>query len=347
MTKISIIVPVYNSEKTLSRCIDSLLNQTENSIEIILVDDDSTDKSLNICEQYRNMDERIVVISKKNGGPHSARKAGINVATSPYVTFVDADDWIENKMLSNMLAIMNEQELDFIACGHTVHEKGQLNHTPNQLPDGIYIGQEFVKEIYQNMLCPDNSFHQNLIPALWAKLFRTDKLREIMNSLDDDISIGEDLACTIKYVLSVNRLCIDNTIYNYQYYIHENSITSRYDPEYFNKALRLSKFLDQAIMETKCNYLEQNINRYKLYLIYREIGLAINADNSIIYKKYILDLTNISKNVEFQKIMNDVDIKKLRLKLLDKLLLIYLKEQNIFLFRMLCILMYLRHKRKG
>ena len=92
---ISIIVPVYNAEKYLNRCIDSILKQTFTDLEIILVDDGSTDDSLKICEEYQKQDDRIIVIHKDNGGSTSARKAGVRIAKGAYIAFVDSDDWID------------------------------------------------------------------------------------------------------------------------------------------------------------------------------------------------------------------------------------------------------------
>ena len=102
MNSISIVIPVYNSEKYLKRCIKSVLKQTYIHFELILVNDGSTDKSLEICNEYKKRDNRIKVINKKNEGSIKARKAGIESATSDYITFIDSDDWIHSKTLENI-----------------------------------------------------------------------------------------------------------------------------------------------------------------------------------------------------------------------------------------------------
>ena len=95
MEKISIIMPIYNCEKYLKRSIESVLNQTYKNLELILINDGSTDNSLKVCREYERKDDRVQVIDKKNGGVSSSRNAGFKIATGEYVTFVDADDWIE------------------------------------------------------------------------------------------------------------------------------------------------------------------------------------------------------------------------------------------------------------
>ena len=103
MGKVSIIVPIYNVEKYLSKCIESILSQTYKNIEIILVDDGSPDNSPQICDEYAKKDDRIIVIHKANGGVSSARNAGIDIATGKYIGFVDPDDYIENNMYELMV----------------------------------------------------------------------------------------------------------------------------------------------------------------------------------------------------------------------------------------------------
>ena len=114
---ISVIVPVYNAEKFIDRCIKSILNQNYNDFEIILVDDGSPDKCLKICDEWAEKDERIKVIHKINGGVSSARNAGLKVAKGEFVTFVDSDDTLYDCALLNMNNLM-DSETDFVICSH-------------------------------------------------------------------------------------------------------------------------------------------------------------------------------------------------------------------------------------
>ena len=113
-SKISIIVPIYNVEKYLSKCVDSILNQQYYDLEVILVDDGSTDHSGEIAESYKEKDERVIVIHKNNGGLSSARNAGLDVVHGDYVGFVDSDDWIEPNMYADMMNAMCKYKCDVV-----------------------------------------------------------------------------------------------------------------------------------------------------------------------------------------------------------------------------------------
>ena len=122
--KYSVIVPIYNREKSIKKCVDSILRQSEKDFELILVDDGSTDNSLNICKDFEKTDNRIIVIHKENGGVSSARNAGIDVARGKYVVFVDSDDYVDN----NYLDVFDKSNADFKISGVIrVNEKRKLS----------------------------------------------------------------------------------------------------------------------------------------------------------------------------------------------------------------------------
>ena len=113
---ISVIIPVYNSEKFLNRCVDSVLKQSYKELDIILIDDGSSDKSGEMCDQYAQMDKRVRVIHQKNRGVSAARNSGLDVAIGDYCTFVDSDDYIESEMYQSMIDIAEQYNCDVIMC---------------------------------------------------------------------------------------------------------------------------------------------------------------------------------------------------------------------------------------
>lgn len=121
-TLVSIIVPVYNAEKTLQQCVDSIIRQTYTNIEIILIDDGSKDKSRDICDAYSEKDNRVIVYHSYNGGPGKSRNIGIDLATGKYLCFVDADDYVDEKEIEVLVEIIEQRGLDCIQFGFRYFE---------------------------------------------------------------------------------------------------------------------------------------------------------------------------------------------------------------------------------
>ena len=159
MPKVSIIVPVYNTEKYLARCIDSILAQTFTDFELILVNDGSKDNSGKICDEYAQKDSRIVVIHKENGGVSSARNKGIDVAQGEWISFVDSDDWISSDFLSSFT-----YDADLMICGI---ELFGTKHS-QQIPDSQHL--QNTTEIYTWLA---SNCHRGYVPSPWAKVFKT------------------------------------------------------------------------------------------------------------------------------------------------------------------------------
>lgn len=181
MCKVSIIVTVYNIEKYLEECIDSLINQTYQSIEIILVNDGSTDGSLEICNKYEKVNENIKVINQKNAGLSVARNVGVYEATGKYITFVDGDDWLKKDAIRTLVWLMEENDADIssiIREGHQYSsgeiiigdDKRMLLHLFNTQCFEVW-GKLYKKELFNSIRFPEGKIHEDLyiIPSLIAK----------------------------------------------------------------------------------------------------------------------------------------------------------------------------------
>ena len=126
MKKLSVVLPVYNVESYVSKCIDSILNQTFKDFELIIIDDGSTDSSSAICEHYKNIDSRIQLIKQKNQGLSAARNHGIQLAQGEFISFIDSDDWIDSTMYADLLSLITS-DVDIVVCGHrVVTESGEI-----------------------------------------------------------------------------------------------------------------------------------------------------------------------------------------------------------------------------
>lgn len=212
---ISVVIPVYNIEEYLPQCIESVIKQTYTELEIILVDDGSTDLSGSICDEYAASDPRICVIHKKNGGLVSARKAGVNAAGGEYITFVDGDDWIEPDTYQKMIENGRDADIIAFAC----YEEYGDYHTVcgNKIKEGLYRSDADKELLYGSMLMNCNFFEFGISPSLCCKLIRRKILTDNQMKVSCFISYGEDAACTFPCLLDASTVCVINMpLYHYR-----------------------------------------------------------------------------------------------------------------------------------
>lgn len=201
---ISIIVPVYNAEKYLKRCIDSIIGQTYKDLEIILINDGSIDNSANICDDYARFDNRIKVVHKENNGPSLAREDGVKIATGAYLTFVDADDYIDYNMYETLVKEA-EKGVDIIQCGYRkVSPTGQILELIEMKPINISSALECSLHYASQM---------NTTNFLWNKLYKAELLKDI---IFPKLYAGEDSCILTQVYASAKRVAnIKGTFYNY------------------------------------------------------------------------------------------------------------------------------------
>lgn len=214
---ISIIVPVYNAEKYLHRCIDSILAQTFSDFELLLINDGSKDNSGEICDEYAAKDSRVRVLHKENGGVSSARNRGLDNAKGEWIAFCDSDDWVKDCYLENLYGYTNEN-LDLIISFPTyIYTDGTIK--VSEYKEKIVNEQNF-EEIFV-----EHSMHQNTSP--WSKLFRRVIIERMKIRFCEDMHIGEDLLFLYTYMLTTARIYISSdTNYMYSYDL-ETSLTKR------------------------------------------------------------------------------------------------------------------------
>lgn len=221
--ELSVIIPVYNVEPYLVRCIASVLNQTYSVGEIICVDDGSTDNSLAILETYRLKDPRIKVVHKENGGLVSARKAGICIAKGEYVAYVDSDDWIEKNMYQDMMSLIKETHSDIVTSG-CIRDYGShcIMEGENAAP-GVYEGDCLIDNLLSKMISTDCFFQGNISMHIFNKIYRRELLLNYQLLVDDYINVGEDAACVYPCLLSAEKVAVMGKSY-YHYCMRSDSI---------------------------------------------------------------------------------------------------------------------------
>lgn len=222
---ISIVIPVFNSEQYLNSCVNSVLKQTFSSLELILVNDGSTDSSLEKCKAFALTDARVNVIDQSNKGVSSARNAGINMARGTYIMFVDSDDTIDLSICEKLYSKMQENNFDLALCGYSfITNKGNgKNHQLFILPEihDICNSNSFQKT-YRGL------FNKKIYLSCCGKLFKTEILKEHAIFFDENLKLGEDLVFLQEYFKAIKTLSIGITNKSlYNYYIHSNNSLSK------------------------------------------------------------------------------------------------------------------------
>lgn len=245
MPKISVIIPVFNAEKTIEKCLNSVLVQDFSDFELLLIDDGSSDKSFSLCERFSKSDDRVISIKRENSGAASTRNFGMSRASGEYFCFIDSDDYIENGAFSYMYNLAKENNADVLMCGYNM-----INGTavkPIYAKSGIYEGSQI-----NGQICEIKS--KNLIDSPCNKLYKSDFIRannitmpenEIFEDTDFNLNV---LRYSPKFVIS------DKCFYNYV--LHMGSTTRKYNPqklEIIKKRARLLKDVTDGV-ESYCDF---------------------------------------------------------------------------------------------
>lgn len=279
---ISVIIPVYNAEKFLSRCIESVISQSYSNWELILVDDGSTDNSNNICKQYAEMDTRITLISKKNGGVSSARNFGLDLCRGDYVTFVDSDDEIKVDLLNDLITSIKKYDSDISICGM---ERAIGNRRISyKLNDKLINGAENIA------LFINDYFKQWVVSAPWGKMYKKELIGNIR--FNEDMTISEDLDFNLRYYREIKRLSLVESD-AYIYYNNANSLINTYRKEDYDCVRNTCKYASDMLKKVKYNLPLNNIYskliEYSRFCIIENFGLSTKKEQKDFINKILSD----------------------------------------------------------
>lgn len=226
---ISVIVPMYNCEKTIDRCIQSVLNQENENWELLLIDDGSTDKTVEICSRYISDNDKVHVYEKENGGPSSARNYGIDNAKGQYLVFLDSDDYFDNNHISSLQKEIDSKKPDTIFCGYkAIYENGDTAEVIiPQYDKSEFLGNETINLISRFIGYSMEDFYAKLngidekqreFAAVWRFCYSREIIKENNIIFDEAVGFGEDIIFNSLYIAFCKKLIItDITSYNYQY----------------------------------------------------------------------------------------------------------------------------------
>jgi glycosyltransferase involved in cell wall biosynthesis len=240
--KVSVIIPVYNVEKYLHRCVESILNQTFQDFEIILINDGSKDRSGQICDEYAQKDNRVTVIHKDNARVAAARNDGIKLARGKYISFIDSDDWIEPDMYKEMVYRAEKMELDFIMCDYKRKSSHYEENCTQPIRAGLYSKEDIRKELYNCLIMFD---HIEFSPTIsnWVCLFNLKFLKKNNLFYDADIHYCEDSIFGSKVMYHSTSFYYMKGHHYYNYFYNPNSTTNTYNEKKWNSYLKINERL--------------------------------------------------------------------------------------------------------
>lgn len=311
MVKVSFIVPVYNVEKYIAQCVESLCNQAEKSVEIILVDDGSTDESLKICREYEKRDGRIKVIHQANQGANIARNKGLMEATGKWVCFVDGDDWVENNICTGLKKYL-EQSYDIIFYSYNKVYKGKKKRVESTKDIIEFEERDFfeLQIATFNRLGPYKYNVKELdTVSVWNKMYRREFLMEHNLLFVPEMPKLQDLTFNLK-VYDYAKCGVYLNIATYNYRINEESVSNRYQPDIARKFEVIHGYLNTFVEKhEKEIYKQLFYERVATHLRTCIVLCYCNCKNKKGYMERKRDFFHLLKQEPYATAMKEVDVK--------------------------------------
>jgi glycosyltransferase involved in cell wall biosynthesis len=290
---VSIIVPVYNTEKYLPRCIESILEQTYKNIELILINDGSSDRSGEICDEFARKDNRIIVEHRKNSGVSDARNTGILMCSGEYLQFVDSDDYIDKDMTRLLVNAIKFEKADLVICGYIIMQNENGEYMIKSYSHDKSLSFEQFMDIYDELY---SNIYLNLI---WNKIYSTRIIKENKIIFNSNFDLGEDLLFNLEVIKRCNNFSIiPSSLYYYVQYNDKNNLTRKPRENIYE----IQKQLFQRVIEVAPKGLKYSNNliniekEYSRILISDVIANIINNIDLFNCEKFIQQMKKIHKD---------------------------------------------------
>ena len=321
---ISVIIPVYNLERYLCRCIDSVLCSTYTDFELILVDDGSDDGSEKICDRYANEHENVRCIHKQNEGACYARADGMHAAKGKYVGFVDSDDWIESEMYEVLMREIRKNHVDIITNGFIFEDDNILL---DLYPEGIY-GKDNFDIVYKSMIYNPKMQRSGMTCSVCTKVYRKNLLERYMKQSPKGLQVWEDLAYVYLPFLEAERIQITHHAF-YHYIQRDDSTSHRYDLDLFENTVNAFRIIQKIYS----NYGEVVVTQLEQLCLHCLSVLAVeemerNAGN-LSLKNYCQHIRGIGSNKVWSELEGVLENKNAYIPDVEKKICIDLVEGNV------------------
>lgn len=314
---VSVIIPIYNSEKYLKECLDSVLNQTYDNLEIILINDASPDSSDLICEEYCKKDKRVFYkCLKSNSGVSAARNMGLDVSTGEYIVFLDSDDYIMQDFIMNAVNKIKDIDSVLYIGGFTLFDKNG-ERVFRQKQEKHYTGKELLSSIGKD-------YHSEWIGIIGSKVYKKSIIEKNRLKFDNSLDFGEDACFNFEYISHVETIVFDNNSSYYYRVTGNSSLGSKFRENIYDIHKRVFSLKADVMRKLGCD--QEIINAYCAETFALDI-IKIYEKNSTISHSRKLSI--------IRKVSNDDNIKSVRLKRIKKkkirLIVLLLKIHLIFL----------------
>ncbi|MGX7393440.1 glycosyltransferase family 2 protein [Carnobacterium mobile] len=280
---VSVIIPIYNSQKKIKKTIQSIVDQTYENLQILLIDDGSTDQSLSICRGFENIDERIDIYTGENLGVSHARNTGLKASKGKYIYFIDSDDYIENNTIETLVTNIEKYEADISIIGYSMYwDNGKVQKMSN--PDTLKIlgYEDAIKEWFSSRLFKG---------FMWDKMFRSELFKDIF--FPESLSYMEDVYIGNKLFLKSQRV-----VYNgenlYMYYQSNQNITNGAFKKEYLEGLESIKFMVDFSINNGCKYDEAAYSR----LIQTSYDFIEKIYNSKLEEEYKAEIKELLDNIK-------------------------------------------------
>ena len=304
---LSIIVPVYKTEQYLRQCIDSILAQTMEHYELILVDDGSPDHSGAICDEYAGRYSHIKVIHKPNEGLTAARKSGMMAAEGKYVAFVDSDDWIDPDMYEVMVSQAEQHGADLVSGGYIGEYGDHTERYCDAVDSGVYTGKK-LQELRENAVFCIGKMCQGLAPSTCTKVYLRESAAESFLSRTDSVSFGEDALFTYPVLFKADCVVVNREHCGYHYRRWSGSMTGSYNRKYFSDLFTLYDGLRAAAREVSTEAVEASIAYNYAFLYANGLNQLMGRSHRASYREKYEIAKELAKDDRLKRCLQLVEL---------------------------------------
>ena len=344
---VSVIIPVYNVEKFLRRSLKSILDQTYTDLEIIIINDGSTDNSLKICKEYEDKDSRVALYSKENGGLMSAWLYGLSKAKGDYIYFMDSDDWVDENNVEVMVnEVLNRPDIDMVVCNCIREYKNKSEFYPMyNFPSGIYDYKDINDKIYSSLINNGNFQTRGIQVNRWGKLIRRTILDDNIKYCDERISYGEDFNIMLPVFLECKTISlVENTYYHYR--LNSESILGSYNSKMYDQIEILYQLLFKILTDKQFEFLNNQLLADYL------ASMVLCVKNELKSKKRIYDISKMVEKIRnakyISKALSNTDYSDFSR--VNKILISIIKKHRkleVFQLSLFRILLYFKMKKES